>query len=143
MFIITGDASGQAGDTRSEERYMNDFWYIKQELEKYNDISFMFKVPNKNPFVYDRVTNTNNEYEKKTADVCDNCTKTIEDRKLVKWKTGGEGFHLDKSDKKRTHHSDNADYAIYNSIPYRSKDFKEDGTEVPDEPTAIFRPQRH
>lgn len=143
MFIITGDASGQHGDTRSQERFMNDYYYIKQELDKYPEIKYVFDVPDLNPFVYDRIQNSNNEFEKKTADVCDNCTKTIEDRNKLKWKVGGEKFFIDKSDKKATHYSENADYAIYNTIKLRNKIFLPDGREAASESYVVSRPSRH
>lgn len=115
-FIITGDASGKRGDTRSQDRTQNDFTQIKSIFDQHKDvIRYKIVVPEKNPFVWDSVVYTNNRFFSKTAFICDNCVNTIEDVELVTWKTGADGFHLDKSNADRTHLSDTLRYALWNT----------------------------
>jgi hypothetical protein len=114
-FIITGDASGKQGDTRSQDRTYNDYVVIKEVFDQYPKINYSFHVPPKNPFIMDRVNYVNNLFFKKLFSICDNCKESIEDRELMLWKRGAEGFHIDKSNKDRTHLSDSGDYALWNT----------------------------
>lgn len=125
FFAVTGDPSGKKGDTRSQERTSNDYTIIKEEIDRWNaaqpegspQIKYSFSVPSSAPFVFDRITQVNNTFYKKQFSICDNCKSSIEDRELVSWKPGADGFHLDKSKKNSegettTHLSDAADYGV-------------------------------
>jgi len=70
-------------------------------------------IPEVNPPVRDRVTVANKMFELEQCSIYDNCEDTIKDRKLVKWKKGEDKFRLDKSNVKRTHSSDAADYFMW------------------------------
>lgn len=125
-FIITGDASGKKGDTRSQDRTYNDYIIIKEILDQHPEINYTFKVPEMNPFVMDSVNYTNNLFYKKVLFICDNCKDTIEDLELVAWKQGAEGFHLNKNKKNAegqttTHLSDARRYADWILKAYQTQ----------------------
>lgn len=123
-FIITGDAAGKHGDTRSKDRTRNDYTVIKEEIDSDNIkalakglplIQYTFSVEASNPFVWDRMRDINNLFEKKQFYITANCKSLIEDRGLLSWKKGAEGFHLDKGKKNSEgetvgHLSDASDY---------------------------------
>lgn len=126
FFVITGDPAGRQGDTRSLERTTNDYTIFKEEIDRYNallpdgkpKIRYSFSVAGKAPFVFDRITMVNNVLYKRQFFITDNCVFSIEDRGLVVWKPGADGFHLDKSKKNTsgettTHLSDANDYGIW------------------------------
>ncbi len=114
-FIVTGDGSGLKGDTRSQDRYYNDYSIIKEELEKIPGIQLSFVLPEngQNPHVHDCVQFMNNRFEKQLSWICDNCEHTINDFCLVTWKEGAEKFHLNKANKDQTHLSDASRYATW------------------------------
>lgn len=114
LFIITGDATGQKKGTRSQDVNENDYTIVKQVLDRNPEISYTFRVPESNPFVSDRTKYINRQFEKKLYGICDNCKYSIDDRNLMKWKAGGEGLIVDKSNKAITHLADAGDYALYN-----------------------------
>jgi hypothetical protein len=73
-------------------------------------------VPEKNPFVSDRVQFINNLFEKKQLLIDENCKYSIRDRELGLWKQNYEKFVIDKSKKEISHLNDAADYACWNCM---------------------------
>lgn len=112
--VITGDATGTAKDSTSDR---NDYEIIKAEFEQ-SDIQFSIYLPKKvNPAVKARVDSVNNEFEKRTLWISDNCKKAIEDFELVTWKEGTDKFFLDQKNN-RSHISDNIGYMVHNTKGY-------------------------
>ena len=109
--IITGDASGRRRGTRST---LSDYEIIRDEFMSAK-ILFYFNVPQENPPVRDRMNYVNNLFEKELFYIDTACTKSINDRERVTWKSTGDGFIVDKSKKDLTHLSDAADYALWNN----------------------------
>lgn len=109
--IVTGDASGRKRGTRGN---LSDYEIIRDAFMK-AEIPLSFHVPMENPAVRDRVNYVNKLFETVQFVIDPRCEQSIKDRELVSWKATGEGFVIDKSKKDRTHLSDAADYAVYNT----------------------------
>lgn len=118
-FIITGDGSGLKGDTRSQDRYYNDYSIIKEELERIPNILMKFVLPDngQNPHVHDSVQLMNARFEKQLTWICDNCENTITDFCVVTWKQGAEKFYLNKANADQTHLSDSRRYGVWHVQP--------------------------
>lgn len=114
-FIITGDGSGLKGDTRSQDRFYNDYSIIKEELEVIEGILIKFVLPEngQNPHVHDSVQLMNSRFEKQLTWICDNCENTITDFCVVTWKQGSEKFFLNKANPDQTHLSDSRRYSVW------------------------------
>ena len=109
--IITGDASGKSGSSKSNQ---NDYEQIMDEFGNAG-IDYVLVVPESNPPVRDTVNYVNNEFEKDALYVSEKCTELMRDLELVAWKQGADGFHIDKSKKDLTHLSDCLRYFCYNT----------------------------
>lgn len=113
-FKVTGDGSGLKGDTRSQDRFYNDYTIIKEELEAVGiNAAFILPENGQNPHVHDSVEFLNSRYEKQLSWVCDNCTNTITDLCAVTWKQGADKFYLNKSNADETHLSDTVRYRVW------------------------------
>lgn len=110
-FLITGDASGQAHSSKSNQ---SDYEIIVQEFERAK-IKISVYVPEANPAVRDRTNYINLQFENETYILSDDCNVNIRDRELTSWVMGAKGFMIDKSKSELTHMSDAADYGIYNT----------------------------
>ncbi len=109
--ILTGDASGRAKGTKG---YMSDYEIIQKVFQRYG-IQYILRVPTVNPPVRDRVNCVNKMFQSRMFEINEECIYSIQDRELITWKKGAEGFHIDKSDPELTHLADAADYGIWNT----------------------------
>lgn len=109
--IISGDSSGNNRSTKSNR---SDYQIIYDVLDSYG-IDYYPVIPDANPSVRDRINYVNTLIARGHLVINPNCQHSIDDRDLVSWKKGGQGFILDKSDPERTHSSDAGDYGLYNT----------------------------
>ncbi len=109
--IITGDASGKSGSSKSN---LNDYEIIAQCFDDEN-IQWTANVPAANPAVRDTVNYVNNLFEKELLYISSECPELVKDLELVGWKQGADGFHIDKSKKDLTHLSDTLRYLCWNT----------------------------
>ena len=109
--IITGDASGESGSSKSKE---SDYEQIMEILDKYK-ISYTFAVPKANPPVRTRTNYVDSEFYNKTYFISENCPVAIRDRELMVWKKGAEGFFIDKSKPEISHMGESDDYGLWNT----------------------------
>lgn len=109
--IITGDASGKSGSSKSN---LNDYEQIMEEFGSAG-IDYALVVPEANPPVRDTVNYVNNEFEKDALYISSECRGLMRDLELVAWKQGADGFHIDKSKKDLTHLSDCLRYGCHNT----------------------------
>lgn len=118
--IIVGDASGNSRKSSSVGE--TDYKLIKKVLISHG-IHFEDKTPTENPGVKDRINCVNSML--KAADGSVNmwyhparCKYLKKDLERVKWKEGGSGAFLDKSDLELTHASDAMGYpiSIFNNV---------------------------
>lgn len=109
--IITGDASGKNGSSKSN---LNDYEIILECFEKAG-IEFLINVPEANPAVRDTVNYVNNEIEKESLFISSACPELVKDLELVGWRQGANGFQIDKSKKDLTHLSDCLRYLCWNT----------------------------
>lgn len=116
--IITGDSSGNDGDTRNN---ISDYQIIAQEFRKadfsndmgFNGRRYYMSVPISKTPVRERCNFVNNLFDKSLLYIHKDCVHSIKDREMVVWKKGAEQFKIDKSDKERTHLSDASDYGLW------------------------------
>lgn len=106
---VTGDATGK--QNKSSARGRTDH-RIVAEYFALSGLNSTVKFYETNPEQKDRANDVNKLIESGRYLINEKCTKTIEDRELVIWKRGSEGFHIDKSDPERTHMSDASDYGL-------------------------------
>ena len=109
--ILTGDATGARGGTRS---IRSDYDIIRQVYSRYG-IPFVLRIPETNPAVRDRVNYVNRLMGSNKFYIDESCTYSIQDRELVQWKRGAEGFSIDKSNPDLTHLSEACDYGLFNT----------------------------
>lgn len=109
--VLTGDASGRAKGTKG---FMSDYEIIQKVFHRMG-IKYHLRIPPANPPVRDRVNYINRMFQARKFLINQNCTWSIQDRELITWKKGAEGFHIDKSDPELTHLADAADYALWNT----------------------------
>lgn len=109
--ILTGDASGRAKGTKG---YMSDYEIIQKVFQRAG-VKYYLRIPPSNPPVRDRVNYVNKLFQTEKFYINEDCIHSIQDRELITWKKGAEGFHVDKSDPELTHLSDAADYAVWNT----------------------------
>lgn len=123
--IITGDASGQHGDSKSN---LNDYEIIMECFDRAK-IEYIISVPKANPPVRDGVNYVNNEFEKGNLFISDQCPELVKDLELVGWKQGANNFQIDKSKKDLTHLSDCLRYFCCNTrmLTEADPDDKSDG----------------
>lgn len=109
--ILTGDASGRAKGTKG---YMSDYEIIQKVFQGMG-VKFYLRIPPANPPVRDRINYVNKLFQTGKFEINEECIYSIQDRELITWKKGAEGFHIDKSDPDLTHLSDAADYGLWNT----------------------------
>lgn len=116
--IVTGDASGKSGSSKSN---LSDYEII---VQVFNDekIEILLVVPDANPAVRDTVNYVNNEFEKGVLYVSKLCPELTKDLELVGWKLGAVNFQIDKSKKDLTHLSDCLRYSCYNTMVLTESD---------------------
>lgn len=103
--IVTGDAAGQ---WESQRDYSSDYQIIKETLEL-NKWQVIFKVPNHNPSINNRVNLTTTLFHKDRIRIDESCVSLILDYEQV---VGDGKGGKDKSNATLTHASDAADYLI-------------------------------
>lgn len=116
--IISGDAAGKAGSSKSKK---TDYQIILEEFEA-EGIEIVIVVPDANPAVRDRINYVNRRYAAKTLWLSKDCPLTKRDRELMVWKLGANGFVIDKSKKEISHLGEAADYGIYNTMMISESD---------------------
>lgn len=109
--ILTGDASGRAKGTKG---FMSDYEIIQKVFHKAG-VKYILRIPPANPPVRDRVNYVNKMFQTEKFYINESCIHSLQDRELITWKKGAEGFHIDKSDPDLTHLSDAADYGLWNT----------------------------
>lgn len=126
--IVTGDSSGDDGDTRNN---ISDYQIIAKCFDEAgfsNDmglsgLKYYMSIPKGKKPVRERINMVNNLLDKGLYLICSNCVHSIKDREMVVWKKGAEQFKIDKTDSDRTHLSDAGDYGLQKSndlIPVKS-----------------------
>lgn len=124
---VTMDAS--ARQRRASAKIgVTDAMIVKRMFES-SGFNVTIYIPNENPPVRDRVNLVNNGFDKEEFLICDNCKKSILDRRLTKWKEGADGFALDKKGG-RSHISEAADYGYWYSERLIEADADESGYRV-------------
>lgn len=121
--IITGDASGKSGSSKSN---LSDYEIIIQSFEDAG-VPIVTVVPDSNPAVRDTVNYVNNEFEKGGLYVSKECPELTKDLELVGWKQGAANFTIDKSKKELTHLSDCLRYFCWNTRVLTDTDESEGG----------------
>lgn len=127
--IVTGDSSGDDGDTRNN---ISDYQIIAKCFDDagfsndmgFNGRKYYMSIPKGKKPVRERINMVNNLLDKGLYLICSNCVHSIKDREMVVWKKGAEQFKIDKTDSDRTHLSDAGDYGLQKSndlIPVKSE----------------------
>lgn len=124
--ILTGDASGRAKGTKG---YMSDYEIIQKVFHR-AEIKYHIRIPASNPPVRDRINYVNKLFQTEKFLINETCIHSIQDRELITWKKGAEGFHIDKSDPELTHLSDAADYALWNTKILMESDIEKESNWV-------------
>jgi hypothetical protein len=109
--IVTGDASGKSGSSKSN---LSDYETIVQLFEN-DKIRIQIFVPDVNPAVRDRTNYMNTEFELGYVLISTKCPLSIRDRELTSWKLGADGFIIDKTKKEISHLAEAGDYACWNT----------------------------
>jgi len=110
-FIITGDATGKSGSSKSN---LSDYEIIQECFEEAKIMAYI-AVEESNPAIRDRVNYMNTEFSLGYCLISEKCKLSIRDRELGSWKLGADGFVPDKSKKEISHLNDAGDYGVYNT----------------------------
>ena len=124
--IITGDAAGASGSTKSK---WTDYQIIQREFLAAK-VKIYMVVMKDNPSVRDRVVKINNLYSAGWLWISTKCKELKRDRELASWKLGADGFSIDKKKKEITHLSDADDYGIIWTEPIWSNPEDRMGVEM-------------